>query len=80
MIFEDWDEAVAANGELEGFTVCGTLLESGEPRYFLMPVTAPDAEIRARAFEIREGRAMSSYEQWALQAAERWHDAEVGQP
>jgi hypothetical protein len=78
MIFEDWDEAVAANEELEGFTVCGTLLESGEPRYFLMRADTPDAEIRAKAFEIREGRAMSSYEQWALAAAERWH--EEGQP
>jgi hypothetical protein len=65
--FEDFDAAVTAKGE--GEQVCGTLLKSGEPRYFLMPADAADEEVRDRAFQVREGREISTYEQFLIQQA-----------
>jgi hypothetical protein len=81
--FADWDEAMAALAELNGetepapYSLCGTLLASGEPRYFILPAETTTAEVRETAFQIREGRPMSSYERWALAAAERFHEDPV---
>jgi hypothetical protein len=41
--------------------VCGLYIK-GEPHYFLMPAEATDAQIGAKAFEIKNGRAMSQQE------------------
>lgn len=70
MTYDDFDQAKAAADEL-GFKVAGTLLKGGQPAYFLIPEGTSDEDVRARAFEVREGRAMSSYETWALEVAER---------
>jgi hypothetical protein len=68
MVFDDWDLATAEADRL-GLTVCGTLLPDGSPRYFLLPSSAAEDEIRSRAFEIREGRPMHRVEQFALGVA-----------
>lgn len=67
MVFDSFDEATAAAAANE--VVCGTLLSSGEPRYFLVAADASDEMIRDRSFEIREGRPPSSYERWLLKVA-----------
>lgn len=67
MIFDTFDEATAAATENE--VVCGTLLSSGVPKYFLVSADTPDDEIRDRSFEIREGRQPSAYERWLLRVA-----------
>lgn len=68
MVYDDWDLASAEAAKL-GLTVCGTLLASGEPRYFLAPETVTEDELRERAFEIREGRPMHRVERFALGVA-----------
>lgn len=67
MVFETFDDATAAAAT--GQVVCGTLLLSGEPRYFLVDADAPTEVIRDRSFEIREGRPPSTYERWLLRVA-----------
>jgi hypothetical protein len=71
-IFEDWDAAVSA--KTDELQICGTLLKSGAPRYFLMPAAAPDEDIRDRAFAVREGRDISDYEKLLLEQAMRLRD------
>jgi hypothetical protein len=66
-MFTDFAQAEAAKAEDQ--TICGTLMPSGEPRYFLMPQDAPEEAVRARAFEIRTGRPMGRYEQFLLEQA-----------
>jgi hypothetical protein len=67
--FADFDEASAAKAAQPGSQLCATLLGTGEPRYFLMPVHASADVIRDAAFEVREGRKPSSYENWLLELA-----------
>ena len=67
MVFDSFDKATAAAAT--GEVVCGTLLSSGEPRYFVVSVDASDETIRDRSFEIREGRPPSTYERWLLKVA-----------
>lgn len=55
-----FQEAKAAAADDE--TVCGVLLLDGTPAYFVMAADASDVEVRARAFELRHGRAMSHVE------------------
>ena len=43
--------------------VCATLDLDGKPSYFVMPRDATDAEVRAEAFHIRNGRDLSKIEQ-----------------
>jgi hypothetical protein len=50
--------------------VCGTLLDD-KPVYFTMPNDATEAEVRARAFEVRTGRPMTHIENTLLDIAER---------
>ena len=52
----------------EGHTVCATLLKDGTPRYFSAPTDTPDDEVRAMAFEVREGRPLGGYEQFLIKA------------
>jgi len=52
----------------EGHVVCASLLKDGTPRYFSVPADTPDADVRAAAFEIREGRPLGSYEQFLIKA------------
>jgi hypothetical protein len=68
-MFTDFAQAEAARTEDQ--TICGTLLPSGEPRYFLMPKNASGEEVRARAFEIRVGRPMGRYEHFLLEQAKK---------
>ncbi len=51
--------AKAAKAENE--IVCATLVDE-KPVYFTMPEDATEAEVRAKAFEIRTGREMSKVE------------------
>lgn len=67
--FTDFAEAEAA--KTEGTMVCGTLMKDGEPRYFVLPSDVPDHLIRDTAFQIREGRPVSSWERWILELAEQ---------
>lgn len=68
-IFDDWESAVSA--KTDDVQICGTLLKSGEPRYFLMPASAADDDIRDRAFAVREGRDISDYERLLIEQAQR---------
>ncbi len=60
-----------AASDLEpGETLCATLVDD-KPVYFAMSVEATDEEVRQRAFEIREGREMSTTERTMLRIAEK---------
>lgn len=59
--------AHAAKAENE--IVCGTLVNE-KPVYFHMPEDATEAEVRAKAFEIRTGREMSKIERTLLDIVE----------
>lgn len=67
---DDWSEelneerflAAKAQAEEVDGRVCGTLLPSGEPVYFVMPDDADEWDVQERAFEIRNGRPMSKLE------------------
>jgi hypothetical protein len=50
--------------------VCGTLLESGQPVYFLARAGSPEPAVRELSFQIRHGRPISGYERFLLNAAE----------
>lgn len=50
--------------------VCGAYVDKS-PRYFLMPATASDDEIRDAAFELKNGRPVSTYEQFLLETAKK---------
>lgn len=51
--------------------VCATLDVEGKPVYFTMPTSATDAEVRARAFQERNGRELSGVEQSLIRIVER---------
>ena len=56
---------LAADGEI----VCGTLVDD-RPVYFVMSSDASDAEVRAKAFELRNKRLMNKFEKVFLEIAE----------
>jgi hypothetical protein len=64
--FEKTTSAVAEDEQ-----VCGTLDVEGKPLYFTMPSSATDAEVRAQAFELRNGRSLSGVEQSLIRIVER---------
>lgn len=49
-------------------SISGTYV-GDKPKYFLMPLSATDEEVRDAAFEVREGRPPSQYEHMILQLA-----------
>jgi len=51
--------------------VCATLDQEGTPVYFAMPKSATDADVRAKAFELREGRSLSGVEKSLIRIVER---------
>tara|TARA_R100000458_G_C8275283_1_gene250304 strand:- start:2793 stop:3038 length:246 start_codon:yes stop_codon:yes gene_type:complete len=53
----------------ENEMLCGTMINN-KPHYFSMPKDATDMEVREHAFELREGRKMSSIERSLLSIAE----------
>jgi hypothetical protein len=57
-----FDFATAAAVLEEGQTVCGTYKPDGTPAYFVMPVGVDEHTMRVSAFEVRNGRPMTSYE------------------
>lgn len=59
-------EAEALNG-----MVCGTVRADGRPIYYVVPREAKDAEIEAKAFELREGRGITDGEQILRSMAKR---------
>lgn len=65
------DFAEAAEAKTEGFVISGTLLKSGEPVYFLTPAEEPEDVARKTAFEIREGRPVSHYEDFLFGVAQK---------
>ena len=67
-IFETRPEADVALGDEE--VVCAALLPDGAPRYFNVPATFSETEVRALAFQVRHGRPMSTAEETALMLAE----------
>jgi hypothetical protein len=62
-VFETYEEA-ADNHDPDTEMVCGVRLDDESVRYFVMPREADDEVGYERAFEIRHGRPMSSYERW----------------
>lgn len=58
----------------DGHVVAGGFDRKGKPFYFHVPVDASDDDVRARAFEAREGRPMTPYESALMAEAERRHD------
>jgi hypothetical protein len=74
VVFEDAQAAAD-----EDSTVCGTLLKSGEPAYFVMPKSASDEQVRDAAFRVREGRDIGSYELALLSAASAARDRGVAE-
>lgn len=61
---------LAAEARAEGQQICGTYLGE-KPVYFLMPDDASETQIRDAAFEVKNGRKPSDYEQWLLTMVER---------
>jgi hypothetical protein len=64
--FDSFSTADAAAADHE--QVCGTYIGE-KPVYYLLPRDASDDEIRDAAFEVRNGRAPSSYELFLLATA-----------
>lgn len=60
----------ACTAKREDQQVCGVLLDSGHPAYFLMPAGASDPEVRDQAFAVRHGRAIQPMERRLLETAE----------
>ncbi|MBP01015.1 MAG: hypothetical protein CMG34_07765 [Candidatus Marinimicrobia bacterium] len=58
-------KAAAAENEI----VCATL-KNDKPIYFTMPEDATQADVRAKAFEIRTGRKMSKIERTLVDIVE----------
>lgn len=72
-VFATYQEAAEALAP--GETVCGTF-RGEEPCYFLMPETAGDDDMRRASFTVRNGRTMSSYEEFLLGAARQLRERE----
>lgn len=60
MVFTEYDEAKAHCPDDK--VVCGTLTETGEPRYFFMAPDASADEMREQSFAVRYGQPMSAYQ------------------
>lgn len=54
---------VARDAERDGLSVSAVKGKDGQWRYFAVDPEASDAEVRAKAFELREGRPMNRLEQ-----------------
>lgn len=54
-----------------GLMLCGTVLPGGKPVYFTMPADANDWDVSQRAFELREGRAITPGERTLMEMAVR---------
>lgn len=67
-VFNTFDDAAGARTDDE--SVCGVRLEDGSDRYFLMPADTPDGTIHDRAFEIRHGKPMTSYQRTIMDLAQ----------
>ena len=75
-VFETFEEANAAL-DADHEMVCGVRMEDDSARYFVMPRDVPDEVAADRAFEIRHGRPVSSYERWLKQIVEDRKSAEA---
>lgn len=70
-IYDTFDLAAAEiSKQAELSVVCGALKKDGSPAYFVAPADVTDEQVRAKAFEIREGRPMEPYEKFLLDQAE----------
>lgn len=76
MVTTDWDEAKNKADE-DGKAVGAYVDNEGVPHYFLHEPGMDETAARKLAFEIREGRPMSAYEEWVLEVAMRRHEAGV---
>lgn len=65
-VFETYDEA-NDNRDEEHEMVCGVRMPDDSARYFVLPRDISDDAAAERAFEIRNGRPVSSYERWLKQ-------------
>lgn len=75
LAFNTWDEAAAVHDETIEM-VCGVRMEDGTDRYFVMGREAPDELIHDTAFEIRNGRGVSPYEQSLHEVAAQLRESE----
>lgn len=55
---------------VDGESVAATLLKDGTPKYFTVPTATSEPEMRRLAFNIRNGRPMSVFENSLLTIAE----------
>jgi hypothetical protein len=62
-VFETYEEA-DQNRDPDHEMVCGVRMEDDSARYFVLPRDVSDQAAADRAFEIRNGRPVSSYERW----------------
>jgi hypothetical protein len=69
-VFETWEEADQSR-DPDTEMVCGVVMEDKSPRYFVVSRDTEDDVIAERAFEIRNGRPVSSYERTIRELAER---------
>lgn len=65
-MFETYEEADENRDEAHEM-VCGVRMEDESARYFILPRDVSDEAAAERAFEIRNGRPVSSYERWLKQ-------------
>jgi hypothetical protein len=63
-----FEKAAAEVSSVE--TLCATVVDD-KPVYFSMPLDATNEEVYRKAFELREGRAMSPTERALLSLAEQ---------
>lgn len=54
---------VARDAQRDGLSVSAVKAKDGQWHYFAVDPAASDAEVRAKAFELREGRPMNRLEQ-----------------
>lgn len=57
-----FDRAKASADSAEGHMVVGSMLETGEPVYFVLPSDTPDEVVQDHAFLARHGRPRSDSE------------------
>jgi hypothetical protein len=62
-------EAVKAEADRLGHSLCGTVLADGTPAYFTMPRGSSDDEMEAEAFRVRNGRGMLDVERQLMTIA-----------
>jgi len=76
--FETFEEAEALKTEHD--MVCGVRVSETEDRYFVVDADTPDDQIHELSFEIKNGRARSSYEKWVADMAGVSTDAHTPEP